>query len=294
MELATKRTLPDTVEWVKVSSVAWHGDGFYYSRYPEPAEGAGEGVDQREPPGLLPQARHAAVAGRARLRGSTPTRSASTCSTRPRTSGSRSSISERGKGKDGNALFVRDLSKPATRTSRRSSRDRQRHLRRRRQRRRQAARRDQSRRAELARGAHRSRASRRRRTGQTVLRGAAGADRERHARRRQAVRDLPERRDHARLRPLPRRQARERDRAAWPRRGGRLRRPARRAVRVLLVQLAERAADDLSLRHRDARRARFRQPKVPATTPRSSRRSRCSTRARTARRSRCSWSIARG
>ena len=39
MELATKRTLPDTVEWAKVSNVAWNGDGFYYSRYPEPPEG---------------------------------------------------------------------------------------------------------------------------------------------------------------------------------------------------------------------------------------------------------------
>ena len=39
MELATKRTLADTVDWAKVSSVAWHGDGFYYSRYPEPPEG---------------------------------------------------------------------------------------------------------------------------------------------------------------------------------------------------------------------------------------------------------------
>jgi prolyl oligopeptidase len=39
MELATKRTLADTVEWAKVSNVAWNGDGFYYSRYPEPPEG---------------------------------------------------------------------------------------------------------------------------------------------------------------------------------------------------------------------------------------------------------------
>ena len=39
MELATKKTLTDTVEWVKVSGVAWHGDGFYYSRYPAPAKG---------------------------------------------------------------------------------------------------------------------------------------------------------------------------------------------------------------------------------------------------------------
>ena len=39
MELATKKTLSDTIEWVKVSRVAWHGNGFYYSRYPAPATG---------------------------------------------------------------------------------------------------------------------------------------------------------------------------------------------------------------------------------------------------------------
>ena len=46
--------------------------------------------------------------------------------------------------------------------------------------------------------------------------------------------------------------ARERGRAAWPWRGRRLRWFARRHVRVLRVQLAERAADHLPLRHRDA------------------------------------------
>src|SRR5262245_36151818 len=39
MELATKKTLADSVQWVKVSGVAWQGDGFYYSRYPAPEKG---------------------------------------------------------------------------------------------------------------------------------------------------------------------------------------------------------------------------------------------------------------
>ena len=34
--------LPDKIEWVKVSNVAWRGDGFYYSRYPAPASGDSE------------------------------------------------------------------------------------------------------------------------------------------------------------------------------------------------------------------------------------------------------------
>ena len=36
IELATKKTLDDTLQWVKVSNVAWAGDGFFYSRYPAP------------------------------------------------------------------------------------------------------------------------------------------------------------------------------------------------------------------------------------------------------------------
>lgn len=39
MDLATKTTLADRLEWVKVTGIAWHGEGFYYSRYPVPAEG---------------------------------------------------------------------------------------------------------------------------------------------------------------------------------------------------------------------------------------------------------------
>ncbi len=42
LDLATRARLPDTIEWVKVSNVAWRGDGFYYSRYPAPASGDSE------------------------------------------------------------------------------------------------------------------------------------------------------------------------------------------------------------------------------------------------------------
>jgi prolyl oligopeptidase len=38
MDPATRRHLPDRIRWVKVSGIAWHGDGFYYSRYPTPAD----------------------------------------------------------------------------------------------------------------------------------------------------------------------------------------------------------------------------------------------------------------
>lgn len=39
-DMATGKNLDDKLEWVKVSGVAWEGHGFYYSRYPAPAAGA--------------------------------------------------------------------------------------------------------------------------------------------------------------------------------------------------------------------------------------------------------------
>jgi len=39
MEVATRKVLEDIVRWVKVSNLAWQGNGFYYSRYDAPKEG---------------------------------------------------------------------------------------------------------------------------------------------------------------------------------------------------------------------------------------------------------------
>ncbi|MDQ2976564.1 MAG: prolyl oligopeptidase family serine peptidase [Acidobacteriota bacterium] len=39
MDVAAKKTLPETLPWVKFSSISWAGDGFYYSRYPAPEKG---------------------------------------------------------------------------------------------------------------------------------------------------------------------------------------------------------------------------------------------------------------
>ncbi|HYW33471.1 MAG TPA: prolyl oligopeptidase family serine peptidase [Gemmatimonas sp.] len=36
LDTRTRAGLPDVVQWVKVSGIAWAGDGFFYSRYPEP------------------------------------------------------------------------------------------------------------------------------------------------------------------------------------------------------------------------------------------------------------------
>ncbi len=39
MEIATKKELPDRIQWVKFSGVGWLGDGFFYSGYDKPAPG---------------------------------------------------------------------------------------------------------------------------------------------------------------------------------------------------------------------------------------------------------------
>ncbi len=36
MDMQTLKTLADKIEWVKISGIAWQGDTFYYSRYPQP------------------------------------------------------------------------------------------------------------------------------------------------------------------------------------------------------------------------------------------------------------------
>ncbi|HEX8337692.1 MAG TPA: hypothetical protein VF621_13240, partial [Pyrinomonadaceae bacterium] len=39
MEVGSKKQLADELKWVKVSGLAWAGDGFYYSRYDAPGKG---------------------------------------------------------------------------------------------------------------------------------------------------------------------------------------------------------------------------------------------------------------
>ena len=39
MDMSTKKYLPDSLAWVKVSGASWQGDGFFYSRYPTPDKG---------------------------------------------------------------------------------------------------------------------------------------------------------------------------------------------------------------------------------------------------------------
>ena len=110
IELATKKTLDDTLEWVKVSNVAWAGDGFFYSRYPAPDQAkAKAGINQNHQvffhkvgtPQSQDQLVYSDPANPQRFH---------IVETTDDERFAILSVSERGKGKDGNALFVRDLS----------------------------------------------------------------------------------------------------------------------------------------------------------------------------------------
>ena len=111
IELATKKTLPDTINWVKVSGVAWQGDGFYYSRYPEPAKGqdrAGINEDHRV---YFHKIGTAQSQDRQIYQDAGNPQRFNTVETTDDERFALLTVSDRGKGKDGNALFARDLSR---------------------------------------------------------------------------------------------------------------------------------------------------------------------------------------
>ena len=113
LDVDTHENLPDVVDWVKVSGIAWHGEGFFYSRYPEPAntEAAFSSVNEDHQVFFhtlgTPQSDDRLVhhdranAQRFHTVGTTEDERFAVLS-----------ISDRGQGKDGNALHVMDLAAP--------------------------------------------------------------------------------------------------------------------------------------------------------------------------------------
>jgi len=113
MELASKRTLPDTIDWVKVSDVAWHGDGFYYSRYPEPPAGHEKASINENHQVFFHKLGTAQTADTLVYEDAANPQRFHTVNTTEDERFAVLNVSERGKGKDGNALYVRDLATEA-------------------------------------------------------------------------------------------------------------------------------------------------------------------------------------
>ncbi len=112
LELATKRTLEDNVEWAKVSQVAWHGDGFFYSRYPEPPEGHEKASINENHQVFFHKLGTSQAADTLVFEDRANPQRFHTTSTTEDERFLILEVSDRGKGLDGNALYVRDLADP--------------------------------------------------------------------------------------------------------------------------------------------------------------------------------------
>ena len=112
MDLSTRRVLSDKVEWVKVSSIAWRGNGFYYSRYPQPDKGKElSAINENH---QVYYHRIGTLQSADELVFSDP-KNPQRFHTLDTTEDERFAVldvSDRGTGKQGNAVFVQDLSKP--------------------------------------------------------------------------------------------------------------------------------------------------------------------------------------
>ena len=114
MDLSTQRVLSDRVEWVKVSSIAWRGNGFYYSRYPQPEKGKElSSINENH---QVYYHRIGTPQSADELVFSDP-KNPQRFHTLDTTEDERFAVldvSDRGIGKQGNAVFVQDLSKPGS------------------------------------------------------------------------------------------------------------------------------------------------------------------------------------
>jgi prolyl oligopeptidase len=111
MEVATRKMWPDKIEWLKASGVSWRGEeGFYYSRYPAPEKGK-EMTTKNEYQAVYfhkigtPQSADELVYEDKEH----PQRFQNVGVTEDQRFAILN-VSERGKGKKGNAVFFRDLS----------------------------------------------------------------------------------------------------------------------------------------------------------------------------------------
>ncbi len=112
IDIATRKTLSDKVEWAKVTGASWAGDGFYYSRYDAPADGHNLSAKNENHQVFFhtvgtPQSQDKLIYEDPK----NPQRFHSSY-----TSDDENflfiDISDRGKGKDGNALYYQDLRQP--------------------------------------------------------------------------------------------------------------------------------------------------------------------------------------
>jgi prolyl oligopeptidase len=114
LDLATRKLLEDKVEWIKVSSIAWRGNGFYYSRYPTPAKGKELSSINEDHMVYYHRIGTPQSADELVFRDEKNPQRFHTLSTTEDERFAVLDVSDRGTGKQGNAVFVQDLSKPGS------------------------------------------------------------------------------------------------------------------------------------------------------------------------------------
>lgn len=109
-DMITGKNLDDKLEWVKVSGVAWEGHGFYYSRYPAPAQGASAlSVKNENHQVWYHQVGTAQTADKLVYEDKANPQRFHTASTSEDEKFLFLTLSDRGKGFDGNAIYAMDL-----------------------------------------------------------------------------------------------------------------------------------------------------------------------------------------
>ncbi|MBC8152960.1 MAG: S9 family peptidase, partial [Bacteroidetes bacterium] len=107
MDIATKQYLPEKIEWVKVSGAAWQGDGFYYSRYPKP-EGSALAAKNENHQVFFHKLNTPQSADRLVFEDPKNPQRFHQVGTTDDERFALLTVSDRGKGKDGNALYFMD------------------------------------------------------------------------------------------------------------------------------------------------------------------------------------------
>jgi prolyl oligopeptidase len=108
MELATRKELPDTLRWIKGAGLAWQGEGFYYSRYDEPEKGKELTSKNENQKVYFHRVGTEQAADELVYSDPANPQRFHTVSTTEDERFAVLTVSERGKGKKGNALFFRD------------------------------------------------------------------------------------------------------------------------------------------------------------------------------------------
>ncbi|MCC7340041.1 MAG: S9 family peptidase [Bryobacterales bacterium] len=112
LDVASRKTLQDELKWVKVSEFAWAGNGFFYSRYPEPKDGNVLSAKNENHQVFFHKVGTAQSQDALIFEDPANPQRFHTVTTTEDERYAILNVSDRGKGKDGNALYYEDLSTP--------------------------------------------------------------------------------------------------------------------------------------------------------------------------------------